>query len=384
LYLKNILFIFFAIQLASTLFLTAFAWGEVRVRPSLTISERYDSNPFFSGNDEVVVDDYITSISPLITFDTLGEMFALSGSYRLDAILYHDQQSLNFLAHNASLELGKELTKTSSVSASDTLTITEDSIEALGINIQTNRTGIINNLFTLSASHQLSPNTTLEASFTNGFSEFDDPSLTDTRTDSFTLTALYGSSLGRETKVNYTFSNYSYDTLGQKSHTDTHALNVGVTERVRPDTSVEISGGVVYTPEFADRVDWSASLTLAYDLPRTQASLGYIRNVAHTSAFSNEISISDRGFLVLKYSPLTSLTLGFSDTLLHYRSRPSGDVDISSHRTGLDVTWRPYRWMSMGLGYSHLQQWSDSRFGDDLSRDQAYVNITLSPAAWVF
>src|SRR5690606_7618782 len=67
--------------------------NDVTLVPSLRISGEYDDNVFFNSTDEV--DDYLTIISPGLTFDYATELLNLQSLIVVDFLRYFDETELD-------------------------------------------------------------------------------------------------------------------------------------------------------------------------------------------------------------------------------------------------------------------------------------------------
>ena len=59
-------------------------------------------------------------------------------------------------------------------------------------------------------------------------------------------------------------------------------------------------------------------------------------------------------------------------------------MDINSYIAEVSGNWQPYRWLLLGAGASHYQQWPEDDFGVGLTRNKIFVNMTLIGPEWRF
>ena len=62
--------------------------ADVVIKPSIIISEKYDSNIFFRSRDHDVVSDFLTSAGPQIELANEQKGFRLAALYRLNSTYY--------------------------------------------------------------------------------------------------------------------------------------------------------------------------------------------------------------------------------------------------------------------------------------------------------
>ncbi len=356
--------------------------SEVVLSPSITISESYNSNPFSISKGQNADDDYITEITPQIRLTNKKKGYNLNAFYKISSRSYRDRPANNDISHIAGAGIAADITKRTSIDLNETFRATKDSLSAIGEDIQTSRSDIIFNTVSLDIAHRLGAAASLTLGAANSTSEFEDPALFDTTTDNASIGVGYRFSEKRSANLRYSFSNYSFDTAEGVQHTETHTLRTGLDGRFSPTLSFALSGGLVYTPEFSDDLDWTASADIAKTLKSTTASLAYMRSVSNSSGLSEEINFNDRVAAWLSHEFSPSISASISGALTKSASKPSGLVDLDTYSADLSVSWQPYPWMTTGLGYTKFSQYSEGSVGSDIERDEAYLTLTLMPQKW--
>ena len=213
-------------------------------------------------------------------------------------------------------------------------------------------------------------------------SDFDNPTLLDTRRESASIGATYRFSEKRSTTTTYTFSNYLSDTPGGTDHNETHTLTTGLNEELSATLVLNLSGGLVYTPAISEDYDWIATAKLAKSLKSSSATIGYTRSISNASGLSREININDRVNIGLNHKLNESIDLALSGALTKSRSKPSGTLEIDSYSAEASVSWRPYPWIATAIGYSFFKQLSDGAPTLNIDRERAYLSLTLTPRQW--
>jgi hypothetical protein len=353
--------------------------GALTVRPSLTIDESYDSNPYF--RSENVKSDFVTRITPRIGFQMEKIGFDMSAFYRFDSRFYTRNPELNNTSHRANIGMDMEVSKNLSLGFGDTFTYTQESREAIETGIQTQRTDIMYNNMFINAGYTFTPRSSINARLSDSIIEFESQALIDTRTDSAALTARYKLTPERSLNTTYTYTNFSFDT---NADIDTHSLQLELADRISPALSFNISSGVVYTPEIDNRYDWTARAGVVKTFQSSSINLGYTREVTNTSGLADEISINNRAYLGWNFLLGRSFNVTVSGSYYKNRSEPETRVDTSSYNAGINAVWQVYNWMRVGAGYSHFQQLARDSLGEDITRDQVSVNISIAPTEWRF
>ena len=358
------------------------ALSEVLIDPSITITESYNSNPLSRSKGQNVDDDYITTVTPQIRVTSKGKGYNLNVFYKMNSTSYHEDPANNDISHIAGAGIAADITKRTSIDFNETYRATKDALSAIDEGIQTSREDVTYNNVSLDIDHILSPETSVTLGAALRRSDFANPELFDTGTETASIGAAYRSSEKRSTTITYIFSNYSFDIAGGINHTETHTLRAGLEEAISPTLTLDLSGGLVYTPDIPEDYDWTASANLTKTLKKTTATIGYSRSISNSSGLSREINVKDRVDTALTRSLSQSLSLSLSGAFTKTRSKPSGAVDLYSYSADLGVSWQPYQWMATGIGYSKFKQLSDGSPSLSIDRDRVYLSLTLTPWQW--
>ncbi len=363
------------------------AHGEMSLQPSLRIEERYDTNFFSEGSASNPEDTFVTTTTPSLRLSYTRQHFSFDVSYSHHfRYLTRTSETTDDGENRSSLALDLPLSVRTTFSVSDAFSFVEDSVtasdDAPGAGIQTERTERIANTFSLGLNHAFTPRTTARLTLTDSSVTFLDSSLIDSRRDSADLVTTH--QLMDKTSINmsYGYSLFTFDNAGGEENTESHSLSFGISERVSPTFSLSLSGGASYTLGIEDDYNAIGQASLSKEFQQSSFSLGYSRGVADTSGLAAETSINDTFSVRWSYAASSSVNFGIYGAFSKNQSKATENVDTDSYSAGLDSKWRPYSWLTLGVGYSHLQQWADGTLGTDLSRDQASVTITATPAGW--
>ena len=352
------------------------------INPSITITESYNSNPLSRSADQNVDDDYITTVSPQVRVTSKGKGYNLNISYKMESTTYHEEPANNDISHMARAGIYADITERTSIRLLETYRAAKDALSTIDEGIQTSRDDVTYNNVSLDIDHILNPETSVTLGAALRRSDFANPELFDTMTETASIGAAYRLSEKRSTSLTYIFSNYSSDNAVGENRTETHTLRTGLEEALSPTLAFDLSGGLVYTPDISEDYDWSAETNLTKTLKRTTATIGYSRSISNSSGLSGEINVNDRVNIGFDHSLSESISLSLSGALTKSRSKPSGTVDLYSYSADLGVSWQPYRWMAAGIGYSKFKQLSDSTSTLDIDRDRVYLSLTLTPQQW--
>ncbi|MCK5345250.1 MAG: hypothetical protein KAR20_17695, partial [Candidatus Heimdallarchaeota archaeon] len=216
--------------------------ADVRITPSVTIMEQYDSNAGFTDDSQTVESDYETSISPRLEIVSDNSSSQFRGSYQMNSRFYTRDSDLNYTAHSLNLGLSMPLSENTSFSIGDTFTSSMDSREVDETAAQTRRTRIISNSASLELSHQLSQKSSVAFSLSDNVTKYDDQAFLDTRSDSAALSGSYQWSPEFSTNLSYGYSIYNFDDNGVESEikSETVELTIGYVKLFSPTLSVNI------------------------------------------------------------------------------------------------------------------------------------------------
>lgn len=376
-----------AIAAALLLFWDAPAWSQNNaIVPSITLDTRFDSNARFKDskttNDE---SDFIGSVEPRFEFSREQARYDLRGFYSLNADYHTKNPELNNLSHAANLKLNTGAGRLWSFGAGDSISYSEDSLRAIGTGILVTRTDILANTAYVSASRQVTRNTDLNLTLRDHVQKFDDPALIDSRTDTGIITGRYRYSTSGRARMEYSFTNYNFNNDGGKD-IESHMVKAGFEQALEPDTNVDIGAGVAYTRGLDGGGDTflTANLTVDKSFTDSVMTLAYERDITNPTGLTDEISIRDTLTFVWDHTLKRDLFASFYAGLAKNRTEPDHRVDINSYIAEVSGNWRPRRWVIIGAGLSHYQQWPGDNLGIGLTRNKVFLNVTFIGGEWRF
>jgi len=355
------------------------------VTPSVTLDTRYDSNVRFKNSREKGDGDFVASVSPRLEFARRGQHYGVQGFYSLTADYHTDNTDLNNLSHSVGLTLDATLTRKWRFGLGGRADYYEDSLRAVGEGILVARTDILSTTAYASISRQMSVNTTLTLTAKDRIQEFDNPQLVDSRTDSGTLTATHRYSQTGTANASYSYTVYDFDT--DRSRITAHGVGVGFREAISSSTNIELGGGVEYadyTGDGGNDLFFTGNAGLEKALKDSYMTLSYERAMTTPTGLTDEISIRDSVSFIWDFNLRRDLSASFFTGMARNRSEPSGRVGVNSVVVEVAGNWQPYKWLVLGAGLSHYQQWPEDSFDIGLKRNKVFINATLIGEAWRF
>lgn len=354
------------------------------VTPSVTLDTRYDSNVRFRNGGENSNGEFVASVSPGIEFTRRGMHYGVRGFYSLTADYHMDNTDLNSLSHSAGLKLDTQLSQKWRFGVGDRVDYNKDSLRAIGEGILVTRTDILSNTAYASLSRQMSVKTDVSLSASDRIQEFDDPQLVDSRTDTGTLTATHRYSQTGTANASYSYSVYDFDT--EDSQITSHGIGVGFSEAVSSSMNLTLGGGVEYANYTAGGNDlfFTGNVAIEKALKDSLMTLMYERAMTTPTGLTDEISIRDSISFIWDFTLRRNLSASFFTAVARNRSEPSGSVGVNSIVAEVSGNWQPNKWLILGAGLSHYQQWPEDTFDIGLKRNKVFINATLIGEAWRF
>lgn len=374
-------------------------YGEIQIKPSLSMTESYDTNFFSESETQGSADTFITTIAPVINITYLQKKFSINAYYSHNLrYLSRTSELRDDGVNRSSFDMDIELSENSSISINDSFSFTEDDLttteetpsnigegaEVTGTGIQTRRTEKITNNFSLGLNQEITPKTSVNITIADSLEMFLDSALINSRTDSIALKGGYELTPNRSINIAYGYTNFYFDSPGGGENQGAHSFTAGFAELFSPTFSVNLSGGGTYSLEPEETFSWTASAGLTKTFQTSSASLNYNRGVTNTSGLTNETSINQTISLGWNVQLSETLDLGLISSASENSSISTNNVDTTSYRAGITGGWQVYKWMNAGFGYTRSQQFASGAVGNDILRDLVFINVTLIPIEWRF
>lgn len=407
--------------------------GEVRIIPSIAITETYNSNLKNVGKNQGIKSDFETLVSPGITINNVWSGFQLSGSYNANNYFYSRNPNLNYVGHRLNMSLNGTLSKRTSFSITDTFSITEGSLNVIDIGVQTRRTRVAANSVNISLANQVSPKTSVSIGLSERLTEYDDQTifnfqgatslgtqtgkanisansanislvhqlslktsmniglsessteydnkaLFDNRTAAADLSLNHQWTTEMSMNLSYSYSSYTFNKGENRNDDDSESVNMNIVyvKPFSPTFSANLSAGISYYAGFYDATVFVSQSNIEKMFKNSSLRLTYSRSTSTSTGLNNELKINDRVSVVNSYTFSKQMTLSINGTVSKKSSRPTGSDDTIYYSTGITSGWQVKSWMKLSFGWLHYEQKTDSLLAEDLSRDRVYINLTAS------
>lgn len=363
---------------------------ETIVKPTITVTEKYESNSLFSSETE---NDWetVTMISPKIIFTKEYTKGSLGGSLGVDLEYFTKGSDLNNERYSAGLNFDFSTGPKSTFTFTENFSFTPDTLNlsyvptsAIDTGIQVERNNILSNQLALSMNHKLSPAVSMGLTLSDSRTEYESSSLIDTKSNTIVPLININRALSTKTSLSssYNYTRFSLQREDVKKYRYAHSLIVAVKHRFSSSLSFDLSCGMLYTPEKGFDYDFVGNTGLTRSTRKSQLSLSYSRRVAATSGLTTDIGIS-QGISLNFSSTLTKFfSIAIKGGINSNKSETSDQVDVLSYNSGVSTSWQPYTWISFNVGYSYFQQEANGTRGKDLTRNTISLNMNVVPTLW--
>ena len=353
--------------------------AEVMIKQDIGVALRYDTNAYIRPENESQVSDFILSITPSVKASTEVGGVSLAAFYSPSAAVYFNSTGLSNISHNFNLQMGANLSEKTMLSVSDLFTYSNDPISASLLGIQSRRETTWSNDVSIGLSHLFTQRITGSIGASNHYLESDDPKSTKSSMNSMSLSGGFQATPATSLNASYGATLFSFQTNEGRNDIIVHSAQVGITHSFPYELDFNISGGTSYVPEIDNHREWTASTWVEKTFQDSTFHFGYARSITNTSGLTDQLSVNERYSGAITYATTTTTDVSLSGSYVKNRTIPDSLlVDISSYDIGITEYWRPYTWMSLGVGYSHFQQISSSVLGEDFKSDHFFVNFTAT------
>lgn len=383
--------------------------------PSLCISERYDSNVFFSRpRPNFQREDYVTSVNPMLRVDHNGDYATGSLVMGGTSETYVNNSGLNYLGSNGTLFLSldnsiKKLVPNAGLLITDTVSYTPTppgfvnpaagTSPGASTNIQDvfaqgilfTRTNRVSNSGSVAGSYDISARTSVNASYTHSVMRFlsaPQAGLGSVSGSLFNTTTQTGTVGGSTQVSNVDRLSVRYSHTGTEIGNDpaasvtikTNVVTAGWSRALTPNITIEAGGGGIFIDAGRSTSTYAVNGAMITQFMGTQATLSYARSafpsfsLVPTQVVGHVVSLS----AVHQISQQWTLSGGgnYSDS-----SGVSGvsSIKYNSYGGSVDLAYSISRTWSTALGYSYLRFDRESgALRDQFDRHSAMISVRAS------
>ena len=381
----------------------------LQVIPSISVSERYDSNVFFvPPTPGLRRGDYVTNISPNLQVNHSGDFasgFLSVGGFGetyinnpdlnyvggIGRLYFNPNNSLKKLLPRASLEIMDSITYTPqppafvNPSAGTSPTNPSNIQNSFAIGLQASRVDSLINNGKILGSYATTSTTSLEASYTNALIRFGS---SPTRGSGFIpfntttqITTAGGTAklTGQDTgSVKYLHSSVDFSSSG--SSFQTNGATIGWSRQFWPNLSADLNGGVV-SISGGQNLEWIGNATVVVSSEPTFATITYSRAVSPSFVGTAAAIISDVVSVSASYNMTPQWQLNATANYGHgYSINSTTPVGYVSYTALGGINYLITRIWSVGLNYNYSLYHQQSS-GQSRDFDRNVVMLSLK-AVW--
>ena len=379
----------------------AVAGPETNIIPSITLSERYDSNVFFApgGNGE----DYVTTGSPQLKVVHKRQLIEGTVGGGITAEAYVKNSQLNYVGYNGVVELNldgamNELVRGLGLRISDTYYQTpllqsfaapaggEQPPESFTRGIQARRANSSTNLGKVAASYGLSPILSFISTYTDQRIRFGSPVSTPTGgiqasvIDTTFQTVESGpviklSSIDTVTLF-HLYQKGAFGSQDSKSDFSAHGASAGWTSLVTRTLTTSITGGVTVLSTLNDP-QYLGSASLLWMEQDNDFTLSYSRTIMPSFSVSGVPLLNQGVTATATHRMAESFSVSLKGNYAINQSIPDSSVlKFESYSVTPRVEYKVNRFMTATLYYTH-SVFSQANLSQESSFDRNLVMVSI-------
>lgn len=396
-----------------------YAQAQTRLSPSVSVSERYDSNVFFGAlGPGQIQEDFVTTVSPQVTVTNRNSLFDAVVSGGATSEVYVNNPGLNYVGFNASLNAVldravQQVIKGSKLSITEAFRFTPqlpaffaptDTGNALPPELVRGFQAARANSYTIThgatAGYAIGPGTNWTMGYTHStirfgqiFAQPGSGGTFFTTTYQMAQAALTHQVTARDTiglSYMYSLTDFGESNTGVTRY-DTHTVRGTYTRILNPYWTLSLGGGLVFLPPLdpndptaKSQVTHVIDSSLTYRYQMTTASLGYSRSVLPSVGVASAALRNDNITASLSQGFGPKWTASLNGNYGTATSDPAGVYSFTSYSYGGTLSYAFRRDTAMSLVGSatftrqeFIQAFNNAGFSFD--RNLAMLNLT---AAW--
>ena len=359
-----------------------------QLRPTLSVSETYNSNIFSNTNE---TEDFITGIGANINTTYSGTNTELQANYTATWNSYANYPELNVVTHDGRINIDmarwfSRYFRGIRISVSEDFSYTPDlrdyyydaeregSASLSNYGIRTGRDDSFRNAASINMRFPLSQNQDMSLRYSNLLTEFSDPELADNMTNILSIGTSYT-----------TRQDTLYGDIGIRNSTldevdvNSYFITTGLRHRFSPVTQGEFSVG-------GDMIDSGAGYTssLRGGLRFSKTSefityhIGYSRELNTVSGVSTSPVVSQTAFMNMSVTHTRQFSSNIGATYTINQSLNGDDVDIKSYNVSAGAIYAMRTWLTGSVSISHFVQDSEVTSEQDIERNLIMFKVAVS------
>ena len=351
---------------------------ETNIIPSVTLSERYDSNVFFVPGSNF--EDYVTSVSPQVRVVHRRQLVEGTVGGGFTAETYVKNPGLNYVGVNGVVKLNldgamNELVRGLGLQISDTFRYTPqppafaaptDSGEIPAssvIGIQARRANATTNAGTVAASYAISSRLSFNSTYIDRRIRYENPTATstggvegdliDTTFQTVTSGPVLNLSSIDTVTLSHQYQKGTFDVQGSKSGFSTQGALAGWTSLVTPTVTVNMTGGVAIF-SFSSNLQYVGSASLRWEGQDADLMLSYKRLIAPSFFIASVPLLSQVVSATATHHVTSSFSIALDGRYAINQSVPDSSLlSFESYSLTPSMRYELSRIVSATLSYTH-------------------------------
>lgn len=357
--------------------------GDLKATPSISVDERYDTNPYLKAKTETVDPDFVTKLTPSLDAAYDARTTKINAAYRLNASFYSQRSPYSYVGHNMNIGLNTEISNKTTMTLNNVYNRTKTSLydtEGIHTGFDTVSTDALN----ASAEHKLDARLAIYAVLSENFYVYKASNRIDSRRDGAMVGGRYDAGNNRLIGASYRYGNTVFETPGGKNTSGVHTLSASLTDRLSQTTNFNVGAGAVYNADKeSGRYDWTGDAGIIKTFEAASATLSYKRGIAHGAGLVSEETTRETVTASWKHELGKDLGLDITGSTSRNRSKPEHTIDTRSYNAGVAARWKAYPWLNTAIGYSRMRQWGDGALETrDIERDAVFITLTATAPEW--
>lgn len=360
------------------------AWcGDLKATPSLSVDERYDTNPYGKSKTEAVDPDFVTKLTPSLSAAYDARTTKINAAYRLDASFYNQRSPYSSVGHNMNLGLNTEISNRTTMTLNNVFNRAKTTMyDAEGIHTGFNT--VTTDTFTALTTHKLDARLTVSVGLSENFYVYKASDKIDSRRDGVTLGGQYDAGNNRQIGASYGYGSTVFDTPGGSNTSEVHNLSASLADRLSQTLNFNLGGGAVYKADKeSGRYDWTGDASITRTFEAASATLSYKRGIAHGAGLVSEETTRNTVQAAWRHELGKDAGLDITGSTSSNRSKPEHTIDTKSYNAGAVLRLKAYSWLDARIGYSRMRQWGDGQLETrDIEQDAVFITLTATSAEW--
>jgi hypothetical protein len=378
--------------------------SDTKLIPSLTITERYDSNVFFTSGGNTA--DYVTTVSPQLMINHAGHFVSGSLLTTLTGEAYVKNPGLNYIAPSGALRMNLDnligqVTRRAKLTVTDSFSYTPKPLAFLGPEsgnagpetfvrgVQAQRANSLTNVASVIGSYSVTPWVTLQGSYMYSIMRFGtaiappggaaiSPAFFNTKFQNYSIGPQFQVTPLDVVSITYQGSRATYSQgTAFNSGFQTEGATLGWVRTLTPTLTANASGGITKLGTGpTSSIQYMADASLQWKYANGTATLKYSRSVFPSFFIAAVPLLSQVLTASATYALSGNLTATGSASYARNEAVSGFPLSFISYSASVSLTYSISRMLSATASFTHMN--FDQRFlASQIEFDRNLASISL-------